>query len=119
MLIDLRSVAPGDLSNEVFEEFVAGNSYGPEMVEALRDHLVNGLDVKTAIKDRAVHAHKFKMRLDKLNEEIQRVGRINSLLSVDQQRMDRVFSLATELASAVDEIRSNATPSNAAGRSRE
>lgn len=119
MLIDLRSVAPGDLPNEVFDEFVAGNSYGPAMVEALRDHLVNGLDVKTAIKDRAVHAHKFKMRLDKLNEEIQRVGRINTLLSVDQQRMDRVFSLVNELAGAVDDLRSNANPSSEADRSRE
>lgn len=107
MLIDLRKVAPGDLPNEVFEEFVAGNNYGPEMVAALRDHLVHGMDAKAAVKEHGVYANKFKMRLDKLNDEIQRVGRINALLSADQNRVDEVFALAASLTRAVDELRTS------------
>ncbi|MPQ69487.1 hypothetical protein [Pseudomonas sp. MWU12-2323] len=107
MLIDLRKVAPGGLPNEVFDEFVAGNSYGPEMVAALRDHLVHGVEVKIAIKEHGVYANKFKMRLEKLSEDIERVGRINALLSIDQNRLDQVFALASSLASTVDKLRSN------------
>lgn len=107
MLIDLRRVAPGDLPNEVFEEFIAGNNYGPEMVEALRDHLVHGIDVKEAVKRNDVYANKFKMRLEKLQEEMARVGRITALLSPEQGRIDELFSLADNLAKAVDHLRSN------------
>lgn len=107
MLIDLRKVAPGDLPNEVFDELTAGNNYGPEMVCALRDHLVNGVDVKEAVKHHGVHAHKLKMRLDKLKEDIQRIGRINALLHPEQAQIDLIFSLSSKLAVAVDELRSN------------
>lgn len=107
MLIDLRKVAPGDLPNEVFDELTAGNNYGPEMVCALRDHLVNGMDVKEAVKHHGVHAHKLKMRLDKLKEDIQRIGRINALLHPDQAQIDLIFSLSSKLAAAVDGLRSN------------
>ena len=107
MLIDLRKVAPGDLPTEVFDELTAGNNYGPEMVCALRDHLVNGVDVKEAVKHHGVHAHKLKMRLDKLKEDIQRIGRINALLHPEQAQIDLIFSLSSKLAVAVDELRSN------------
>ena len=107
MLIDLRKVAPGDLPNEVFDELTAGNNYGPEMVCALRDHLVNGMDVREAVKRHGVHAHKLKMRLDKLKEDIQRIGRINALLHPEQAQIDLIFSLSSKLAVAVDELRSN------------
>ena len=107
MLIDLRKVAPGDLPNEVFDELTAGNNYGPEMVCALRDHLVNGVDVKEAVKHHGVHAHKLKMRLDKLKEDIQCIGRINALLHPEQAQIDLIFSLSSKLAVAVDELRSN------------
>lgn len=109
MLIDLRKVAPGDLPNEVFDELLAGSSHSQEMVEALRDHLVNGLDTKAAINKHGLTAQKFKMRLEKLNVEIQRVGRITALLLVDAERMDRVFILAHDLAVAVEAVRSNAS----------
>jgi hypothetical protein len=105
MLIDLRMVAPGDLPNDIFDEFIAGNNYAPDMVAALRDHLVHGLDEKTAIKQNDVYANKFKMRLETLIAEVRRVGRINALLSVDQNRMNRVFELASDLSKAVDELR--------------
>jgi hypothetical protein len=109
MLIDLRQVTPGKLPEEVFEEFVFGNNYGPEMVAALRDHLVNGVETKVAVKEHGVYANKFKMRLDKLTEDIRRVGRINALLSVHQSRLDRVFTLAESLAASVEELRMNTT----------
>lgn len=107
MLIDLLRVAPGNLPNEVFDEFLADSSHSPEMVEALRDHLVNGLDTKAAIKKHGVTAQKFKMRLDKLNAEIQRVGRITGMLIVDAERMERLLVLARDLALAVEAVRSN------------
>lgn len=108
MLIDLRKVAPGDLPNEVFDEFLADSSHSQEMIEALRDHLVNGLDTKAAIKKHGIVAQKFRMRLDKLNEEIQRVGRITALLIVDPERMEQIFTLAHDLAVAVEAVRPNA-----------
>lgn len=107
MLIDLRTVAPGDLPNEVFEEFIAGNDYGPGMVAALRAHLVKGLEIKQAVANHEVAANKFKMRLEKLMKEIQKVGRINALLSSDPARLEQVFTLAASLATAVDQLRSN------------
>jgi hypothetical protein len=107
MLIDLRKVAPGDLPNDVFDELTAGNNYGPEMVSALRDHLVHGMDVKVAVKQHGVHAHKLKMRLDKLKEDIERIGRINALLHPDQAQIDLIFSLSSRLAAAVDGLRTN------------
>lgn len=107
MLIDLRKVAPGDLPNEVFEEFIAGNDYSPNMVAALRDYFVLGVEAKEAVKAHGLHANKFKMRLEKLTQEIQRVGRINALLSTDQAKLDQVYTLASSLARAVDALRSN------------
>ena len=107
MLIDLRMVAPGDLPNEIFDQFVAGNKYAPDMVRALRDHLVHGADEKTAIKQNGVYANKFRIRLEKLIAEIRRVGRINALLSAHLDRMEDVFALASELSKAVEKIRLN------------
>lgn len=106
MLIDLRKVAPGDLPNAVFEEFIAGNDYGPAMVAALRDHLVKGESTKSVVKNHGLNATKFRMRLDKLINEIDRVGRINTLLSIDRSRLDRVLELANSLAIEVDLLRS-------------
>lgn len=107
MLIDLRTVAPGDLPNEVFDEFIAGNDYSPGMVAALRAHLVKGLEIKQAVAIHEVAANKFKMRLEKPMKEIQKVGRINALLSSDPARLEQVFALAASLATAVDQLRSN------------
>ncbi|ELQ8317557.1 TPA: hypothetical protein L6A34_31280 [Pseudomonas aeruginosa] len=107
MLIDLRTVAPGDLPNDVFEELIAGNNYSPEMVCALRDHLVYGADVKDAVHRHGVHAHKLRMRLEKLRDEIERIGRINSLLSPAIAKLEEIYSLSTHLAAAVDSLRSS------------
>lgn len=107
MLIDLRMVAPGDLPGDVFDELIAGNNYGPEMVCALRDHLVYGSDVKDAVRKHGVHAHKLRMRLDKLREEIERIGRINALLSPAIARLEEIYSLSTHLAAAVDSLRTS------------
>lgn len=106
MLIDLRKVAPGDLPNEVFDEFVAGNSYGAEMVAALRAHLVQGADAAGAAKEHGANAQKFRMRLEVLWADIHRAGRINALLAPDLHRLEQVFALASNLAHAVDELRS-------------
>ena len=106
MLVDLREVAPGDLPLAVFEAFIAGNDYSPAMVEALRDHLVAGIEPKVAVKTHGLNATKFKVRLDKLTEDIRRVGRINALLAIDQNRLEMVFKLATQLAQELGDLRS-------------
>ncbi|HDS1721672.1 hypothetical protein NPS53_09180 [Pseudomonas putida] len=112
MLVDLREVAPGDLPLAVFEAFIVGNDYSTAMVEALRDHLVGGIETKVAVKTHGLNATKFKVRLDKLTEDIRRVGRINALLAIDQDRLDMAFKLATQLAQELDDLRSvPATPS--------
>ncbi|MQT57988.1 hypothetical protein GHO41_11610 [Pseudomonas sp. FSL R10-0399] len=106
MLIDLRKVAPGDLPLDVFKEFIADSDYSPSMVAALCDHLVEGVDTKVAVKTHGLNATKFKVRLEKLIEEINRVGRINALLSIDQRKLDQVFELANALATEVKALRS-------------
>lgn len=110
MLIDLRKVAPGDLPLAVFEEFIEGNDYAPAMVAALRDHLVHGVAAKDAVKSHGLNATKYKIRLEKLNEDIQRVGRINALLSIDQSRLEEVYELAKTLTLAVDGLRFTPRP---------
>lgn len=119
MLVDLRGVAPGDLPNAVFDEFIAAqapaHARSRPMEDALRDHLVRGVEAKVAVKTHGLNATKFKLRLAKLTEEIQRVGRINALLAteLDQQHFDRLhkaFQLASELQVELDALRS--APSN-------
>lgn len=106
MLVDLREVAPGDLPLEVFEAFIAGNDYSQAMIGALRDHLVDGIDTKVAVKNHGLNATRFNVRLEKLTEDIQRVGRINALLSMDQNRLDKAFKLADQLAKELAGLRS-------------
>lgn len=106
MLIDLSKIAPGDLPIAVFEEFIAGNDYGPAMEAALRDHLVTGIVAKAAVKTHGLNATKFKIRLEALYADIHRVGRITALLSIDQARLNRVYELANSLATEVDGLRS-------------
>lgn len=86
MLIDLCTVAPGDLPDEIFVELVAGKDYGPEMIEALRSHFVKGLDIKSCLKAHSVYANKFKMRLEKLKVDIAQAGRINALITSNLRR---------------------------------
>ena len=64
------------------------------------------MDTKVAVKTHGLNATKFKVRLEKLIEEINRVGRINALLSIDQRKLDQVFELANALATEVKALRS-------------
>lgn len=81
MLIDLCNVSPGELPDDVFNELVEGTSYSPDMVAALREHLVHGDSIKDAIKAHGLLPHKFKMRLGKLTEEISKAGRIVAMIT--------------------------------------
>jgi len=111
MLIDLRRVAPGELPDDVFAEFVAENNYSLEMVAALRDHLVLGMPTKDAIKKHGVFPNKFKMRLEKLTSELRKVGKIMAMLTVQststqvehQPKLKSPIDAAYELSKALTE----------------
>lgn len=106
MLIDLRSVSPGGLPNEVFDEFVSGASYSPAMVEALRDHLVYGSNTHASSKKHGVDHQKLNVRLAKLMEDIHRVGRINAKLEVEPDRVKQVLDLASQLSAQLHALQS-------------
>ncbi|MFL1449135.1 hypothetical protein ACI77O_12140 [Pseudomonas tritici] len=121
MLIDLRRATPGELPDDVFAELVADNSYSPEMVEALRDHLVRGMSTKEAIKKNGVISNKFKMRLDKLMLEIMKAGRIVAMLTEqtspqaepERQLNDPIgaaFELSRALTEQLDTLRQQQAP---------
>lgn len=106
MLIDLRTVSPGGLPNEVFDEFLSGSTYSPAMVEAMRDHLVHGVDTLTASKQHELTHQHFKLRLAKVIEDIRRVGRITAKLEVEQDRVKQVLDLASQLSAQLNALQS-------------
>lgn len=117
MLIDLRRVAPGELPDDVFAEFVADNNYSPEMVAALRDHLVNGMTTKDAIKKHGVLPNKLKMRLQTLTSELRKVGKIMAMLTEQststqvesqakpQDPIEAAYQLSKALTEQLEELR--------------
>lgn len=106
MLIDLRTVSPGGLPNEVFDEFLSGTTYNLAMVEAMRDHLVHGVDTLTASKHYGLTHQHLKLRLATVIEDIRRVGRINAKLEIEQDRVKQVLDLANELSAKLHALQS-------------
>lgn len=108
MQVDLNTATAGVFTNQVFDLIIQGTGITSDKVqEALRDHLVRGIEPKTAYDSHGVHAPAFSVRLKRFWEEVARLIEIISLCAPEaspaalQAALQEVDTLAQELKSKV------------------
>lgn len=108
MRVNLNTATPGAFSNQVFDLILQGTGITSAKVQdALRDHLVNGIEASTAYKTHGIARSAFSVRMKRFFEEVLRLRQIISLCAPEAspEPLDAVLrevdALAIELKSKV------------------
>ena len=113
MRVNLNTATPGTFTNQVFDLIIERTDITSVKVrEALRDHLVHGIEPKKAYDSHKVLPPAFSVRLKRFWEEVESLRRIISLCAPEsspaaledalQEVNDLAQELKTKLGTALD-----------------